>query len=89
MAAKNWSVVIRMGGAGNSLNFSLVASEEAILTMLRSFYQTFEGKLKEMAETPPGKRQAGLVDDALVLLRCLVLNRLEVHNGQIVNIKRE
>ena len=83
-----WNIVINLNLRGNLWNVTLTASEASVLTMLRAAYTSFESQIKDLAEIGPGKRPAGLLDDALVLLRCLVFNRLEIHNGQHVNIRK-
>lgn len=88
MANKTWNIVIDMNSAGQSWDIALTASEESIITMLKSFYGVFESQLKDIASRPPGTKQpAGLIDDALVLLRCLVFNRLEAHAGRFLSIR--
>lgn len=85
-----WEFKVDMNFKGNKWQVSLNASEEGILTMLRSAYTNLlEPQLKELpGSTLSGSQiQTSLFNDALVLLRCLVLNRLEVHSGQHVKIK--
>lgn len=83
-----WNVVIAMKVQGQEWNISLTASEQSVLSMLRNGYGFFEAQLKVMAHSSSGQRPAGLIDDALILLRCLVWNRLEDHNGKFVRLQR-
>jgi hypothetical protein len=80
-----WQLHIETKLGGNDWSISLVASEQSILTALRSMYSAFEGMLLQTLKAPAGERPAGLLDDALLLNRCLVFNKLqEIHGKQII-----
>jgi hypothetical protein len=90
MANKNFSIAIEMGLKGQNWSLHLISSEEAIINMLLSAYGVFEEKIRELARTPSGRAAApaDMIEDAFVLLRCLVLRRLEEHRGKFVSITR-
>jgi len=88
MAEKNWQVAIDVKLSGESWQFNLTSTEQQVLGMLRIGWGAFEKKLRELAEARPGERPYGLVDEAIVLLRCLVFGRLEEHYGKFINIRR-
>lgn len=88
MVSNAWNIVIDMELEGDRWNLTLTASESTILIMLRNFYGMFETQVKHLTAVSSGKRPHGLVDEALVLLRCLVHNRLEVHEGTFVIIRQ-
>ena len=88
MPEKLWKIVADIELGGQSFNFNLTAGEAGLLEMLRSFYPTFEKQIKAVAEMGAGKRPAGLLDDALCVLRCLVFNRLEPHGGKFVQLSQ-
>lgn len=88
MPERLWKIVIEMNIQSNALNIALTTSEVSVLTTLRADYSIFESQIKEIGLTSRVKPQAGLVEDVLILLRCLVFNRLEVHDGQFVNIQQ-
>jgi len=88
MANTHWKIKIDINLKGNEWAISLTASEQSVLTMLRAGYSVFESQLKQIADEKASQRPMGLIDDALVLLRCLVFNRLQEHNGKFVIIQR-
>ena len=88
MPEQLWKIVIDMNIQSVALNIALTTSEFSALTTLRAGYSIFEAQIKEIGLTSKVKPQLELVDDVLILLRCLVFNRLEVHNGQFVNIQQ-
>jgi hypothetical protein len=70
-------------------NMSLVSSEQSILTMLRAGYGQFEQFIKGAAEKGTGgSLPAGLLNDALVVFRCLIFNELKEYKGKFVTIAR-
>lgn len=83
-----WLLNIDTNLNGNEWSISLTANEQSILIMLRAAYGAFEAQLKEIAKTPGNQRPAGLIEEALALLRCLVFNRLETINGKHINLSR-
>ena len=87
MSEQLWKIVIGMNIQSNALNIALTTSEVSALTSLRAGYPIFEAQIKEVVHIG-GDLPTTLIDDALVLLRCLVFNRLEVHSGQFVNIQQ-
>lgn len=89
MKTQLWNININTNLAGNDWSISMTASEQSILVMLRAAYNTFEGQLKTLADARPGSRPAGLIDEALKLLRCLVFNKLEPVDGKHINISRK
>lgn len=82
----NWNINIqtKLGKEDWSLNLTL--SEQGLLTMLRNFYPAIEEKVREIIKAGTAGTPAGLLDEALVLVRCLVLNRLEPLNGKHIQI---
>lgn len=56
--------------------------------MLRAAYDNFEAQLKQMAKAPDKQRPAGLIDEALALLRCMVFAKLEPINGAFISLTR-
>lgn len=83
-----WHISITLKLKGNDWNISLTANEASVLTMLRAAYSTLESQFLEVASTPSGQRPSGLLSEVLVLLRCLVFNRLEESAGRYVNLKK-
>lgn len=83
-----WTVNIDMDFGGQHWSIALTSSETSILTLLRTMYDTFEEKLKEVAKVPSPQRPSGLIDEALSLLRCLVFNKLEVIEGKYIKLTR-
>jgi hypothetical protein len=80
-----WQLHLETKLGGNDWSISLVASEQSILTALRSMYSAFEEMLLQTLKAPGHERPAGLLDDAMLLNRCLVFNKLqEIHGRQIV-----
>jgi hypothetical protein len=95
MAGESYCVVINLPsfrtgeGPIENINLQMTAGEESILVMLRAGYGNFEKMIKASVEK--GTRSSlpsGLVDDALVLLRCMVFNKLQAHTGKFVHITR-
>lgn len=84
-----WNLAVNLKLKGIDWNISLTASDQSILTMLRAAYGTFEDHLRELAQIPGSERPAGLVEEALALLRCLVFNRLEPINGKFIKLDRK
>lgn len=83
-----WNLHVNTKLGDNQWSISLTASEQSILIMLRSAYGAFEAQLREIAKAPGDQRPAGLIDESLALLRCLVFGRLEPINGKHINLSR-
>lgn len=80
-----WQLQIDTKLGGNEWSISLLASEQSILTALRAMYGAFEGMLFQVLKAPGHERPVGLLEDAMLLNRCLVFNKLlEIHGKQIV-----
>lgn len=88
MAANNWNLHIQTKIEGEDWSISLTASEQGLLAMLRMMYGKFEVMLKALEKVPPGSRQVGMLEDFLVLNRCLVFNQFQEHNGKFVKINK-
>lgn len=86
MKEKLWTLHIDITLSGNQWGISLTASENGILTMLRTMYAAFEAQMAVMAKTPSSHRPSGLIEEALALLRCLVFCKLEAINGKYINL---
>jgi hypothetical protein len=84
----NWKIEINLGLKGQEWHVQLQTSEQGIITLLLGAYGMFEQKMRELVQPSAGAAPAGLLDDALVLLRCLVQRRLETHAGKYVKIAR-
>lgn len=84
--ANLWRLQINTKLVGNEWDISMTASEHSILMILRAAYGTFEAQLKEIAKAPGDQRPAGLIDEALALLRCLVFGRLEPIQGKHIHL---
>ena len=82
----NWNIKIQVKLGKEDLSFDLTASEERLLTMLRSFYLSIETKVREIIKAGAFDAPAGLLDEVLLLVRCLVFNRLEPLNGKHIKI---
>ncbi|MGB9181840.1 MAG: hypothetical protein WCB68_21600 [Pyrinomonadaceae bacterium] len=90
MENDNWTFKIDVNIGNLQLNLQTEGTQQSILTTLRNMYGIFEPRLKSLAEATPGTRPAGLLDDAFMLLRCLILNRLEPHaSGKFIQIVRK
>jgi hypothetical protein len=85
-APSDWSVSINLSSLDVAARVALTADHNTILNLLRMSYPMFENHFRLISAMPAGKRPATLVDDVLVLLRCLVLNRLEAYPGKFVTI---
>lgn len=88
MTDKRWNLKINLLLGGQNFSFDLTSGEHSLLTMLRGLYPQIEARFRDMAQSPPGELPAGLLDDALALLRCLVFNQLEAYRGEHVKIAR-
>jgi hypothetical protein len=77
MANTDWELKINLYDGKEHFKLTLDGSETSILSMLRMSYDMFEARIRTVVEAPPGSRPAGIVDEALHLLRCLVMNRLD------------
>ncbi len=88
MPSNKWNLVVEMNFGGQEWHLNLTASEQSLLTLLRSSYSLFEAQIKALADARPGARPAGIVDDALTLLRCLVFNQLQPYSGQHLKIRQ-
>lgn len=88
MANRNWHIQIAMNFRRMNFNVSLTSNEEGILGMLRNYYTMVDDRIEDLAGAQPGSLPVGFVGDLRVLLRCLVMNRLEQHAGKFVIIKR-
>lgn len=88
MPETNWKVEIDFKTGEEAFYYAFTATEQGIFNLLRMGYGVFEGKLKTMIQSPSGSLPHGMIDDAFVLLRCLVFNELQPHNGKFVKIAR-
>ncbi|GEM_PF-5325815 len=85
-----WQFSVDIKLKGINWQLSLVTDEQSILELMRNAYQNLlEPQLKDLSRsTLSGSQiQSTVFADALVLLRCLVLNRLEAHNGAHLKIQ--
>jgi hypothetical protein len=82
----NWSLKIETKIDGENWSISLTASEDGLLTMIRMMYGQFEERLLKAVNAPSGSRPMGMLEDFLVLNRCLVFNKFQEHNGKFVKI---
>ncbi len=89
MSQRNWNLTIDMSIDGNDFHYGLTMSEPGLLDFMRQMYGMFESKLIEIANRPSGSRPLGLLDDLLVLNRCLVFDKLSEHDGKFVKISRK
>jgi hypothetical protein len=88
MPEKNWRVAIDMQFRGVDYKVAFTSSESAILSTLRGYYTMVDERIDDIASAAPGSLPPGFVGDFRVLLRCLVMNRLEVHSGKFVEIQK-
>jgi hypothetical protein len=66
--------------------FEQTASEAALLAALRCQYQDVESHIRSVIGYKTFELPQNLIDDVFVLIRCLVMNRLEQYNGTFVYI---
>ncbi len=74
--------------AGEDWSLDLSSSESSLLQMVRTFYPAIESKVRDIINGGTSKAPAGLLDESFVLLRCLVMNRLEPLNGKHIKIEK-
>jgi hypothetical protein len=87
----DWNIKVGLQHGGESWQLNMIASEQSILNMLRMSYTTFEVQVKKMLASSaslPSSAPSGAVDDALVLIRCLIFNKLQEHKGTILQISK-
>lgn len=71
---------------GENLHLDFSSSEASLLQMVRASYPMIEAKIRDLIKEGTSKAPAGFLDESLVLLRCLVLDRLEPLNGKHIKI---
>ena len=88
MAERDWNLHVETKIDDENWSISLTASEDGLLAMIRMMYGQFEERLIKAANALAGSRPPGMLEDFLVLNRCLVFNKLQVHSGKFVKIQR-
>lgn len=84
----NWNIKIKTKLGNDDWSLDLTASEQSLLMTLRAFYPTIEAKVREVIRAGTSGVPAGLLDESLALVRCLVMNKLEPLNGKHIKIGR-
>jgi hypothetical protein len=88
MTNNNWSLKIDVPLKGQDWSLSLTASEDGLLTMLRMMYTQIEQNVMALAIASSGSRPMGMLEDFLLLNRCMVFSKFEEHDGKFIKITR-
>ena len=88
MAEKKWHLKIQFEFANRSNNFEFKATEASIIAMLLASYGMFEEQVKEFGLVPTTRDSTILLEEMLVLVRCVVFRKLEAFKGRYLLIEQ-